>query len=41
MADENLVLYVASYPTTQAAEADYADMKGAEQEFKLRFIVDD
>lgn len=31
MADENLVLYVASYPTTQAAEADYADMKAAEQ----------
>lgn len=31
MADENLVLYVASYPTVQAAEADYADMKAAEQ----------
>ena len=31
MADENLVLYVASYPTTQAAEADYAEMKAAEQ----------
>lgn len=27
MADQNLVLYVASYPTVQAAEADFAVMK--------------
>ena len=27
MADQNLVLYVASYPTVQAAEADFAAMK--------------
>jgi uncharacterized membrane protein len=31
MADKNLVLYVASYPTTESAEADYADMRASEQ----------
>jgi uncharacterized membrane protein len=30
MADQNLVLYVASYSTVQAAEADFAEMKQAE-----------
>ena len=30
MADQNLVLYVASYPTVQAAEADFAVMKDSQ-----------